>query len=276
MLSSSRVASLRVASDLHYEFCGPQKNNARFWQRMTEWVARGPEPARSILVLPGDLCRAFRSHGGHTPRPYKLMEDLLSRFKTGFGFAEVVFVAGNHEFYQSQRQFELVEAEVARVAQVTGTHFLNRSRCVLGGVEFLGCVLWAPVDDKTLFNDFRQEHVFARVDHLSRRHAADLGWLRERLAEPRDPSASHRVVLTHHLPSPLLVHPRFFAWGSEGYAVPGMLPDTLEVPGVDYWFCGHSHEHMCIQSPTTHFFLNPLGYPGEPRQTEFQAAVFEL
>jgi UDP-2,3-diacylglucosamine pyrophosphatase LpxH len=268
--------ALRIASDLHYEFCGERKANSRFWERITEWVVQGPEPSKCILVLPGDMCRAFYSHGAHTPRPYLLMENLLTRFKTGFGFSEVVFVAGNHEFYQSQRQFENVEAELTRVAHLTGTHFLNRSRCVLQGVEFLGCVLWAPVDDKTRFNDFALGNVFACVDQLAVRHAADLRWLRKQLDKPRDSSAFSRVVITHHLPSQLLIHPRFFTWAFGGYAVPDMLPETMEVPGVDYWFCGHSHEHMTIQSPTTCFYMNPLGYPEESRCTMFQPAVFEL
>ena len=52
----------------------------------------------------------------------------------------VVFVAGNHEFYDSRYQVERSTMEHA--AQSMGVHYLDHATVVIDGVRFIGCTLW--------------------------------------------------------------------------------------------------------------------------------------
>ena len=60
---------------------------------------------------------------------------------------ELVYVAGNHEFYGREREYVLANLRAA--AEETGVHFLDNTEVVIRGVRFLGTTLWT---DFELFN----------------------------------------------------------------------------------------------------------------------------
>ena len=53
--------------------------------------------------------------------------------------APVLYLAGNHEYYEGE--FETVNAAMRAAAGAT-VEVLDCARTVLGGVRFLGCTLW--------------------------------------------------------------------------------------------------------------------------------------
>jgi hypothetical protein len=144
--------------------------------------------------------------------------------------APIVFVPGNHEFYEGVLQTSL--KEMALTASSCNVHLLAPGEAVIAGVRFLGCTLWTdfelPIQTKAgslvdteramkaakvRLNDYSsirwaeaQESCDApAVAAKSRKrrlvpedtlalHQSDRAWLAQKLAEPFD---GPTVVVTH-------------------------------------------------------------------------------
>lgn len=236
----------RVFSDLHLEFF--------------DWTP--PSTAADLIVLAGDIAvgtdgvRWARRHFPQTP---------------------IVYVPGNHEFYGA-RLPDAVEA-LRSEARRLDVHFLDGDECTLGGARFLGTTLWtdyalygsaeaqltrAMADAKEGMNDFKMiEWVdgdrftpeLVREIHLIRAQ-----WLAERLALPY---SGPTVVVTHHLPHRLSIHPKF-----EGTRLNPCFAsdlDHLVRAPVALWIHGHTHESLDYVVNGTRVVCNPRGYlPSEP------------
>ena len=258
---------LRVISDLHYEFYETPRKKQQFWLKFREWA--GNVQPNDVLLLAGDLCTAFNSTG-----PNRAYEELLTALRGMFG--QVIFVAGNHEYYGSSGSRAAVVQRLEQIAQATGCVFLHRKSIQLSEqLAISGATLWSHIDSAAVasMNDFHPKNGFsARAEYIAE-HLADVAWLSQlRVATP------HHVILTHHLPSLKLIHPKYdkpeLAALNTGFAT-DILP-KLDLTGVDYIFSGHTHEHVSYQANNTLCFVNPLGYPGEPRTTKLQRGEFEL
>src|SRR5690606_30137888 len=64
----------------------------------------------------------------------------------------IVYVAGNHEFYN--RTHATVLKTLRAAASDTGVHFLDDEEVIIDGVRFLGATLWT---DFRLFGNGRQQ-----------------------------------------------------------------------------------------------------------------------
>lgn len=195
----------------------------------------------------------------------------------------IVYVPGNHEYYD--RQMEPVRRELAHFARMHGVHLLDRGEAHIGGVRFLGATLWT---------DFKLdgEAAYARTLAISRKHVLDfklirygerflapedtiefhvrdLAWLRERLAVAFD---GPTVVVTHHAPHPLSVHPR---WNGNPVN-PAFVTDLVDLMGrAPLWIHGHTHDSFDYTVAGTRVVCNPKGYLAENRafQPEFVVSV---
>src|SRR5262245_10972432 len=65
--------------------------------------------------------------------------------------APVLYVAGNHEYYEGE--FNAVRCELDAAAHRTGVRLLDCGEHVAGGIRFLGCTLWT---DYSLVPDSRR------------------------------------------------------------------------------------------------------------------------
>ena len=172
---------LHILSDLHQEF-GPVKI---------------PPTDADIVVLAGDI------HLGREGRRWA---------RTHFPDQPVIYVLGNHEFYQHSLP-DLTE----RLKQETeGSHIclLENSSVELNGITFLGCTLWTdfqlsgnPVAAMQTAGEIMSDYHLIRFTPGYRRlrtgdtvrvHAKSVAWLREALAGC---DRSRTVVVTHHAPS---------------------------------------------------------------------------
>ena len=64
--------------------------------------------------------------------------------KSSFADKPVLFVPGNHEFYNGERTRTLKALREAAVG--TNVHLLDRDEVVLNGVRFLGTTLWTDFE----------------------------------------------------------------------------------------------------------------------------------
>jgi predicted phosphodiesterase len=88
-------------------------------------------------------------------------------------------------------------------------------------------------------------------------HASDAEWL----AEEIERSNEHQlVVVTHHIPSASLVHPKYRMFDSSDFACEC---DHLFKSPVRAWIYGHTHTPSVHVRGGVYCVTNPIGYPGE-------------
>src|SRR5207247_410900 len=90
----------------------------------------------------------------------------------------------------------------------------------------------------------------------------NLNWLKNELD---DKSSFRQVIVTHHLPSYQLQHPKYRALGTEllDTLFFSEILDKLDLSQVQYWFAGHTHESVSIKYKGTNIIVNPYGYSKE-------------
>jgi predicted phosphodiesterase len=239
---------IRVLSDLHLEF--------RDWDP--------PAAAADVVVLAGDI------HVG---------VDGLVWGRKHFPDAHILYVPGNHEFYGYEMQSAL--HELRRVAQRLDVRLLDTDVVVIGGVRFLGATLWTDFalygSEPAVIARAMEQSTRAMVDYRVIRmltsglltpddtlaiHQRQVAWLANKLAQPCD---SRTVVVTHHLPHPHSVHPRYTG-DSLNPSFASDLSALVREP-VKLWIHGHTHESMDYVVNGTRVVCNPRGYlPHEPNQ----------
>ena len=237
---------IQLASDLHLEFL--QRN----WpgERLI-----APMPGADVLVLAGDI-----ANGAHA---FKLFADWPTPKPI-----PIIFVAGNHEFYN--HAMDPMFQKMREGAAMNNIHLLENESLMINGVRFLGTTLWTDYRLR-LNRTQRQLMVYAEQrlnDHYLIRygngrfsaqdalalHEIARNWLKTELAKP---FAGKTVVVTHHAPHPLSVHPRFIG----NLLNAAFVSDMSELmPGVDLWLHGHTHDGFDYQIGRCRVVANPAGY----------------
>ena len=246
---------LLVLSDLHLEF-------GAFAPRKTGY---------DVVILAGDIWVSASK------------TVVWARRKTVFAHARgVVYVAGNHEFYDDV--METAVDDMHAVAKGSNVHTLDCSEWVFDGVRFLGCTLWTDfalqietggqlTSNVSLAMRLAQEYMsdyslirtHGDVTSMKTRHLtpADTlalnsrhrAWLLERLGGPFD---GHTVMVTHHAPHRGSLAPnRVDDWISCSY-VNELLSEFFEVPVL--WVHGHTHDSFDYQVGNCRVVCNPRGY----------------
>lgn len=234
---------LRVLSDLHHEHF---PNGHRML----------PTAEADVVVLAGDIHEHLQ--GLHWAREE-------------FPDSEIIYVAGNHEFYHSDLP-ELVQA-MRNLARALNIHFLEQDAVVVGNVRFLGATLWT---DFQLYGDrasalaYEQADLlmpeFSSVDYFGQPFTpaksrelchASCEWLAAELAQP---FAGPTVVVTHHAPSPRSI-PADYVGDALSPAFASNLDGLAE--RCDLWIHGHVHACLDYRIGAARIVANPGGYPGE-------------
>lgn len=274
---------LHILSDLHNEFAPHQ-----------------PDPtaaaAADVIVLAGDIDLGTKG---------------LTWAREAFPNHEIVYVAGNHEFYQHHWNQLLVD--LRRKAETLGIHFLEDQAATIGGVRFLGTTLWTDYDyfgrnkrqacmreAEEKLNDFRlikaptiqPERVAAILGtadgkkgpvrwsrklaavHTLERHQKSMEWLQVELLKD-DPAKT--VVVTHHFPHRNSCAPR---WTNGPLtAIFGSNVPNEVLLGASLWIHGHTHDscHYRIGDSmrSVRVVCNPRGYPVARLQDEFENGSFD-
>lgn len=241
---------IQLASDLHLDMLGAART----------WTLIEPDPTADVLVLAGDIDGA---------------EAAVARFAKWP--VPVIYVPGNHEFYDWD--WQVIRTALQEVSEGTDFHVLDNGRVDLGGVRFLGCTLWTSFNvrgrtrstvmdtARATMNDFyligNKAGTFTPEDAL-KDHEASCKWLEQQLAVPFD---GPTVVVTHHAPHPLSIHPRY-----AGEALNGAFASDLTplMKHVDLWLHGHVHDSFDYQVDQCRVVANPAGYAlnGKAARTE--------
>lgn len=253
---------ISICSDLHLEFGDIQiKNN----------------DGASVLILSGDIM---------TARHPKL--DFLEQCSKEFD--QVLYVAGNHEFYnykwyETNRVLREVSYEFENV------HFMENSIYRMQDVLFIGATLWtdmnkydpitiqqaqSQMNDYRLIRNDRVEYRKIRPIDTIARHNDSVIFIRDVLHVV--PSDTKVVVLTHHAPTKMSVHPHY----TNNYHMNGAYSSDLsnlilDNPQIKLWTHGHTHEPFDYMVGSTRVVCNPRGYDGyEHLANNFELKTVEI
>lgn len=200
----------------------------------------------------------------------------------------VVYVPGNHEYYDGRLDTTLAEAR--RETEGGNVHLLDGDERVIDGVRFLGATLWTDFElaietpeglisdvDRAmkmatnLLNDYAlirtvdesaepdtwrdKQGRKLQADDTLRIHQAQRAWLRDKLSEP---FAGPTMVVTHHAPHRGSLSARYANDWASGAFVTELSDAFFNVPVL--WVHGHTHQQFDYWVRSCRVVCNPRGY----------------
>lgn len=260
---------ITVVSDLHLEF--------------SPLTLANPQNA-DVLILSGDILMieclydfpadlAMVTHSRRQLQAWRFREFLKDCSET---FKHVIYVAGNHEFYQGKffKSLEVIKEECQAYRNI---HFLENNSVTIDDVIFIGATLWTDChkgDPLTLYqlprmlNDYRlityDNTIFRKLTTTDtvHRHHQSFDYIKNAVANV--PCDKKIVVCTHHTPSYQSIGPKY----ADDYAMNGgyhsdLSEYILDNPQILLWTHGHTHEVLDYVLGQTRIVCNPRGYEGD-------------
>lgn len=239
---------IKIISDLHLEF-------------IKEEYILNDKSDFDCLVVAGDL---------HS-NPYEGVK-WLSKFKN----KEIIYIAGNHEFYSDQHKpleevYEILRAECKK----EGIHFLQNNSVIIKNVKFIGCTLWT---DYMLDNDIHSKLVAYQLMNDFLYIYSTKSKNKTKLILPEDiinefniskeflnkelnsDFSGKKIVVTHHLPSSKSISKKYI----NSVLNPAFASNLEElVRMADVWIHGHTHSNSYYRLGKCEVFCNPKGYINE-------------
>ena len=187
---------------------------------------------------------------------------------------EILYVAGNHEYYGRDRRRLL--AEMRETATKLGIHFLENDVLVLNGVRFLGTTLWS--DFELYGRAAMAEHMTAAQQRI--RDYSTILSDDDRCIDPQEtrylhlearaflerelekPFSGKTVVVTHFAPRPECVPEQFRGSVLSPYFTSDMTP-LMRRYAIDLWAFGHTHHNINFVEGGCRIVSNQMGYPTE-------------
>ncbi|MGZ8181332.1 MAG: metallophosphoesterase [Methylobacter sp.] len=207
-----------------------------------------------------------------------------------FSNKEIIYVPGNHEYYDSDMA---IINDMRLKANELGIHFLDKDSVIINEVRFLGTTLW------TNFNNYSHEAIAQAARNMcdyeyikcknwwenqeNREKALKLmapnstfgfdpeffsptvayllhldamDWLDQQLNKPHQ---GKTVIVTHHAPSMQSRPDNNYAYASN---LKTFIANNADK--IDLWCHGHIHEPVDYQVAGVRIVSNPRGYPTFP------------
>lgn len=250
---------VQYCSDLHLEF-----------HDNSQWLETYPiQPIADILVIAGDINYMGKRFGQHT-----FIDEVSKAFQT------VYIIPGNHEYYSwedASKSFPCLH-EMIR----PNVHLVNNYTVQIEDTQFIFTTLWSEIKKYVAevmigMNDFRviqYEGKALTVDNFNYMHQQSLDFLKREIAKYPN---HKKIVVTHHLPSPLCnAKEHENSKLNEAFCID--LTDFIEQSRVNYWIYGHNHRNKPVfQIGKTKMLTNQLGYVAYGEHEDFRVnATFEI
>ena len=263
-----------ICSDLHLEFYDNDK--CPFLKKLLKPPSDNVKPDNvkcDTLIIAGDFGYPFNKKNAVN----QIFVSVLTKLK--LRFEHIVYVSGNHEYYQTlerNRSIEETDKSIRDICDKIGIHFLQKDSWIHpSGVRFIGCTLWSDIGPEACkdMNDFQK--VFESKYEYNALHQDHKDWLERQIlvSEQTNPI----IVVTHHLPSFKGIAPHYKdATNNSAYA--SNLDYLFDGPVIG-WAGGHVHYPQSVQINGRFLHINPIGYKGEkiqhPRQDDPFVFIFD-
>ncbi len=254
---------MQYISDIHLEMWA---SNPAFYQQILK-------PSAPYLILAGDICSYEKR---------QKLKPFLEYCTTHWD--KVFMIAGNHEYYAYKTPMSKIEEWLREECiALPNIHFLQKETYLLEDKYIIiGATLWTHIDPEIDYEAYAQMNDFKKITNndgtcfkpdncrqLYKEHAKFI----ETETEKAILKGLIPIVITHHLPSPTLIHPKYANSPLNSCYASPCLESMLLTPSI--WFYGHSHIKYIKDFKHTKCCINALGYPGE-RQAPPEPAVVQL
>ncbi len=222
---------VQLASDIHCEF--HDDKGRKFASELVD-------DDTDVLVIAGDL--------GTVDTLHDVIKILCSKAP------HVVYVAGNHEYYHSNRG--VVNRAMQKISKrCKNFHWLNNSSVEIEGQRFIGATMWFPDGPGNWawegnMTDFKAIKAFK-------------SWVYKENDQTQMYFTNHiqegDIVVTHHLPCTLSIAEQFKGSELNRFFVCDMSEVILD-KNPALWLHGHTHEPCDYLMGHTRIICNPYGY----------------
>ena len=272
---------LAIASDLHLEFKDILLNNTE---------------NADVLILAGDICTVKHFHS----RPE--MEKAYDAFFRNCSeqFKHVVYVVGNHEHYNYQFNYTVLDLK-RKLADYKNIYVLDNETFECDGKVFIGSTLWTNMNDEDPLTmnaaqfampDFKIVKYFDGTNYYKftpeqsvREHRKCFDYVRHVLTNVSQRNIMYRgeylerdcIVVTHHSPSHRSIHPKYKHDDLMNGAFHSNLDYVMELSDQPkLWVHGHTHDEFDYTIGITRVVCNPRGYPKESGHDCFKLKYVEV
>ncbi|KAB2662419.1 metallophosphoesterase [Brucella tritici] len=260
---------LWIWSDLHHEL------------QEVDYPSHENAPECDVIIIAGDLNAA--------PDLHITLEFLIRHYEK-----PIIYVPGNHEFYQNKWLMNDRERSLESDRQTIKTiealslewpqrfYCLDQDEVIIDNIRFVGASLWVDFqmnlslksdlarrmqEARAILNDFRAIRLkngkSFTPENMLDLHLSDAAYIRQKLTEH---FTGPTVVLTHHMPHsdctpPVYAHSignYLFACGSDAF---DDILHSERAPAL--WICGHTHHAFDVQIGRSRIICNPFGYRWE-------------
>lgn len=229
---------IQIVSDIHLEFgITDIENNS----------------GADVLVLSGDIT---------TTNTLTEFEEFISKLEQQYEY--IIHIQGNHEPWHSS--IETMDEVLTDIAHGSKTYYyLNNNYVIVGNYIIIGCTLWTDYNrgdyyDMKLIRNSMRDYGNIKNFRPVRGHTLHKESVRYIEEVAKDNPDNTIIVVTHHAPSMLSVHPKY-GNSSLNYAYATDLSKLiLDNPNIKLWAHGHTHDSFDYNIGDCRVICNPFGY----------------
>jgi hypothetical protein len=266
-----------VISDLHLEFDGKPLLTL---------------PGGDVLLLAGDVAVAAYLAPNRTDKDARRHRKVCDAFfrEECAKYKKVYYILGNHEHYHGV--FDNTADHMREFLAGTNVTLLNNEFVDLGDWNLFGGTLWTDYNDNDWFakeaakNGLTDHHVIRKMrnggkifgnfmpDDAYEVHRETVKILEEGLYDYTRVDKP-TVVMTHHAPTALSIHPRYVGDVLNWAYYTDLHNVILDHPNVKYWFHGHMHDnHDYMVGDNCRVVCNPRGYMPHDLNPDFNVDFY--
>lgn len=251
------MIKIRYLSDLHLEFIKPNK--------IQKFIRKIPPGIDEICILAGDI-----------GNPYQLNYDIFMKFISK-NFKKSFVISGNHEYYNKTKSIQETNDFMTEYFQnFNNISFLNNKYENYDNYCFIGTTLWSKITDTNyVINDVYNIPNFDYIQY-NKLNTSSVNFLEHTLQDTLQ-NNENCIIITHHVPSESLIDikyktPEMLPYNQWFYCNMDNLIETYK-DKIKCWIYGHTHTSSNIMINKIPFLCNPIGYPNENSNLDFQKTL---
>ena len=195
--------------------------------------------------------------------------------------AKIIYVLGNHEYYHGYFPRDMVKYQHC-IEGIKDFYLLERNTITIDNFTFAGVTLWTDynkgADDAVAMINMNDHHVINLKGEekvmpcdFRKTYGTSVKFLKREMKK----HGENLVVITHHAPSWNSIAKKFI-----GSPLNSSFCSDLSEMILEYqpklWVHGHVHDKCDYLIGETRVACNPLGYPSETLNGEFNYLVIEI
>jgi predicted phosphohydrolase len=216
-----------------------------------------------VLILAGDILNVkhFKTDGYYNDIYRKFLDDCSKNFQ------EVLYVAGNHEFYSYT--YEKTHTKLREILP-DNIHFLQNDVFEIGGIYFIGFTFWTnyfnenPIemwDSKNYMNDYKAIRIgpnYRKIQpyDILDEHKKHLRFLNEKLELLKN---ERIFVISHHSPTLQSIAEQYKTSQCNGSFCSDYDELIISNPQIKNWAFGHVHTAFDFYNESCRMTCNPRG-----------------